>query len=234
MRISSNKKLIERNKKISQVVLYASLALLSLGFLWSVTNPGSSQATFAYVILIPAYILVQVSIFMANRWGRSPRPDEIIATSLKGLNNQYSLYNYTTSVPHVLIGPAGLWIIKPYHHAGTISYNQDKKRYDQKGGPGFVAKLFAQESLPNIERESKYILTDFQNYLKTNQIVCNIEPKIVNLFYSEKVDVRASNAPEVNLEVNKFKEFIRQTAKKVNLSDAAIQDLTQKMPAATE
>ena len=35
MRISNNNVLIQRNKKISQIVLYSALGLLTLSFLWS-------------------------------------------------------------------------------------------------------------------------------------------------------------------------------------------------------
>jgi FtsH-binding integral membrane protein len=87
MRISNNQKFIDRNKKISQIILYSALGLLVLGFVWSLKNTNVEQNLTAYYILIPAYLLVQVAISMANKWGRSPRPDEIIALSLKGLNN---------------------------------------------------------------------------------------------------------------------------------------------------
>ncbi len=234
MNVSSNSKLIERNKKISQIVLYSSLALLTLGFLWSFTNPNTSQATLSYFILIPAYILVQVSIYMANKWGRSPRPDEIIVNSLKGLNNQYYLFNYTTDVPHLLVGPAGIWIIKPYHHSGEISYNSDKKRYEQKGGPGFITKLFAQESLPNIERESKMYLADYQSYMQKNHLAIERSPQVVNLFFSEKAQINAKNAPELCIHADKFKEYLRQAAKKISLSDEEIKRILDQIPKSTD
>ena len=78
MKIVNNEILISRNKKISQIILYAALGLLVIGIIWSVSNPTSNQVTFSYIILIPAFILVQISIYMTNRWGRSPRPDEIL------------------------------------------------------------------------------------------------------------------------------------------------------------
>ena len=139
MKIYNNQKLIKKKKTISQVVLYFSMGLLTLGFLWSL-NDKNSNLSLAYLILIPAYLLVQVSIYLANKWGRSPRPDEIVAAALKGMNNQYVLYNYMTDLPHVLVGPAGVFLILTYYQSGVISYNPDKKRYEQKNGPKFFAK----------------------------------------------------------------------------------------------
>ena len=234
MKLSINQKLINRNQKISQIILYTSLALLVLGFIWSIKNPDSSDISISYMILIPAYILVQVSIRMANKWGRSPRPDEIVSSSLKGLNNQYTLYSYSTSVPHLLVGPAGLWIINPYHQSGEISYNPDKKRYQQKGGPGFMAKIFAQEGLPNIEGESNKLVKKFQKFVKSKDLSIEQEPQVVNIFFSEDVDLHAKNAPEILILASKFKDFIRQTAKKSNLSDEEIKRITDQLPAATD
>lgn len=234
MRISNNNGLIQRNKKISQIVLYSALGLLTLSFLWSLTNAQETSLSTSYLILIPSYVLVQVAIYMANRWGRSPRPDEIVVSSLKGLNNQYSLYNYSAGVSHLLISPAGIWIIKPYHQAGLITYNPDKKRYEQKGGGNFIIKLFAQEGIPNIERESEKALSDYHKYLNANNIDIDLEPKIVNLFYSDKAEIRANSAPNLTLPAGKFKEHLRKMAKKENIPDPVLKKITDQLPEPTE
>jgi hypothetical protein len=231
MKLSNNRPLIERNKKISQIVLYSSLILLVIGLIWSFTGAEKTQYTVAYLVLIPAYILVQVSIYLANRWGRTPRPDQIIESSLKGLNDQYTLYNYSTGVQHLLVGPAGVWIIKPYYHYGKISYDSNKNRYVQKGGANFIAKLFGQESIPDIERESKIELKDFEAYLKKNKIQIPLKPKIVNIFYSEKAEVNSKNSPEVTLTSDKLKDFIRSQTKSNTIKDELINQIREKLPA---
>ena len=230
MRISNNTRLIQRNKKFSQIILYASLAVLLIGLAWSFTGADMSQYTTAYLILIPAYILVQVSIYMANRWGRSPRPDEIIEQSLKGLNDQYTLYNYNTGVPHLLIGPAGVWIIKPYHQYGLITYNPEKKRYEQKGGANFIAKLFGQEGLTNLEKDSKIILKDFYKYRNANEIDFGVDPKIINFFFSDKADVDAKLAPEITIHSDKLKDVIRNQAKINPLKNDLINQIRDQLP----
>ncbi len=230
MKISNNNKLIQRNKKISQIVLYTALAMLVVGLIWSFSGANITQYTMAYIILIPAYILVQISIYLANKWGRSPRPDEIIGLSLKGLNDQYTLYNYNSGVPHLLVGPAGLWIIKPYHQSGQITFNTDKNRYEQTGGANFIAKLFGQEGLTNIERESKIALRDFDLFNKKMSIDIDIKPKVVNVFYSEKADVLAKNAPEATIHSDKLKDLIRSQAKLSPLKDEKINLIRTQLP----
>lgn len=229
MKISNNTQLINRNKKISQAVLYLSLALLVLGLVWSLTSQDVTQTQFSYLILIPAYILVQVSIFMANRWGRTPRPDEIIAQSLKGLPDQYTLYNYNAGVPHLLVGPAGLWIIKPYYHSGEITFDDKKGKFTQKGGPFIISKLFAQESLPDILHDTRVAKRQFGTFLEKNQSRLTIEPRVVNIFYSEKADIMARNAPEPTMSSEKFKDFIRGQAKQNPLPNETIKEITSQL-----
>lgn len=230
MKISSNEQLIHRNKKISQGVLYFSLAFLLIGLFWSLTNPDISQYQFSYAILIPAYILVQVSIFLSFKWGRSPRPDEIVSQSLKGLPDQFILYNYKAGVPHLLVGPAGLWIIKPYYHSGEITYDQVKKKYKQKGGPFILSKLFAQESLPDISRDSAYLIRQFDRFISKNNLHIGETPNIVNIFYSEKANLHVQNAPEPTMPSGRLKEFIRGKAKQKPLSNEEISNIVRQLP----
>lgn len=233
MKLSINNELISRNKKISQFVLYAALALMVLGFIWSLQNPETDQFIFAYLILIPAYFLVQINIQLANKWGRSPRPDEVVAASLKGLNNDYTLYIYTIDTPHLLVGPAGVWIINPYHQSGDIVYDIEKKRYKQENGPGLIARLFAQESLPNISSEVKRSLKRFKNYNTKNNINIDLEPQVINLFFAEDVSIKTKNSPDLLLPAGKIKDYIRQTAKKMNIKKEEIKKITDQLPDAT-
>ena len=230
MKISLNKKLIERNKKIAQTTLYVSLGLLIIGFIWTLRNTEPSKSLIGYLILIPAFLLVQVSIYMANRWGKSPRPDEVVVSALKGLDNQYTLYNYTTGVPHLLVGPIGVWIINPYNHEGEISYNLDKKRYQQKGGSNIIAKYFAQEGLPNITKDVISLKKDHKKYFDKYSILVDEEPIIVNLFYSDNVILVKNDAPEINLKPKKLKVFIRKFAKEAKIPIEKVDELRNKLP----
>jgi hypothetical protein len=167
---------------------------------------------------------------MANRWGKSPRPDEIVVQSLKGLDDRYTLYNFTTGVPHLLVGPIGTWIINPYHHKGEISYNPKKNQYLQKGGPNFIEKYFAQEGLPNITREVFSLKRDLKIYFDKNSIQIDEEPVVINLFYSDDIILLTNNAPEINLKKNKLKVLIRKQAKNTKIPPETIEKLRSHLP----
>ncbi len=167
----------------------------------------------SFLALLIGFILSQVGIYYGSHWGRSPRPDESITTALKGLDNKYSLYHYTSPVSHLLIGPAGVWILSPYFQKGTITYNENKKRWQQKGG-NFYMKLFAQEGLGRPDVEIKHLKEDLLNYLKKNLPEAALpEIHTVLVFINDEAHIDADNAPTPTLHVKKLKDFIRRQAK---------------------
>ncbi len=86
---------------------------------------------YSFIAMLLGLVLSQIGVYFANRWGKSPRIDERITLGLKGLDDRYSLYHYVTAVPHLLIGPAGIWVLSPHYQAGTITF--EKNRYRQQG-----------------------------------------------------------------------------------------------------
>src|SRR5512141_3211894 len=130
MKIVSNPKKINRNYKIG---LYTSLA--SLIFLFAAVGLTltfrADFTTYSFVAMLVGLILSQVGVYFANRWGKPPRVDERISQGLKGLDDRYVLYNYTSPVPYLLVGPAGVWVLTAMYQGGQISY--EKNRYQQQG-----------------------------------------------------------------------------------------------------
>ena len=230
MRISENHKLIKRNKTIAQYTLYVSLALLAFGFIWSIRNTDPEKTLTGWLILLPSYFLVQISIYMANKWGKSPRPDEIVIQSLKGLNDDYTLCNYTTPVPHLLVGPQGVWILNPYHQKGVISYNTDKNKYQQKGGSSVLGKYFGQEGLPNISREVQGLIKDMHLFFKTMKAEISFQPLVVNVFYSDNVELDGNNFPTPCIRANKLKSYVRKESKIQMLSPEELRKIREKLP----
>ncbi|HAF61624.1 MAG TPA: hypothetical protein DCK95_04790 [Anaerolineaceae bacterium] len=230
MKIIRNDKLITRNAKISQYILYAALICLVVGIYITFTNNTAEDIGTAYLFLIPSYILVQISITMGNRWSRSPRPDEVVTQSLKGLDNQFTLYIYTTAIPHLLVGPAGVWIIKTYHQSGKIYLDEKKNVLKQKGGGSFITKIFANEGIGNIDRESEVIKAKLNTYFEKQGVTPLPEVNIVNVFISEDVVLDASKYHEVLLTSEKLKDFIRKTAKNTNFPVEEVEKITAQLP----
>jgi hypothetical protein len=223
MKIYTNEKLINRNRRIGQVTTISSLAVLALGLFLSFQ--GSSQLiTYSFLALILGFILSQVGIYMGNRFGRRPRLDESIDAALKGLDDKYSLIHYGTPVSHLLLGPAGIWVVLPYPQSGTITYQ--KNRWRQKGG-NFYLKLFAQEGLGRPDLEVASNTADLERFLEKTSPEAEFPPiQTVLVFTNEKVTIDVEDAPTPTLPIKKLKDFIRKTAKETPASMDKINAVT--------
>lgn len=228
MKIIQNEKLIKNRNTAGQVITISSLVVLGLGLYLSFQDNLISLALLA---LIVGFILSQIGIFMGNRWGKSPRPDEVISASLKGLDDKYSLYHYMTGIPHLLIGPVGVWNIIPYQQGGTIIFDQKKNRWKQKGGNVYL-KLFAQESLGRPDLDVNAYLSDLNKYLKkaAPDSLGEIKPQTLLLFTNEKVILQVEDTQQPAIKPEKMKDFFRRIAKSDAVDMKLIDELRSHLP----
>ncbi len=230
MNIVRNEKLIRRNARIGQFTSLAALAILGAGMYISFTQP--EQFNLALLALLLGFILSQVGIYYGNRWGRSPRPDELLDQALKGLPREYTLYHYTTPTAHLLVGPAGIWVLLPYPQRGTVVYR--KNRWRLKGG-GFLQtymRLFGQEGLgrPDLEAgaETERLRRHLARILPEEALP---EIRAALVFTHPQIEIQADDAPLPTLPLKKLKEFIRRQARENPLRKSTLEDLLAALPA---
>jgi hypothetical protein len=211
MKVIANEKLIKRYGALGKYLNIGALVVLFAGM--AITYLRSDLFYLALIALLAGFILSQVSVFFINRWGRSPRIDQQITNSLKGLANDYSLYHYTTPVSHLLVGPVGVWVILPYYQRGTITY--EKNRWKQRGGGFGLAylKVFAQEGIGRPDLDAQSDLEKITKYL--GKQLGGESPKVspVIVFTDKRAELQVENAPIPTLTAEKFKDFIRRQAK---------------------
>ncbi len=213
MNIISNERLIKRNQRIAQITGLAGLAVLFIGMYVLFRSP--EQFTIIWGTIIAGFILSQVGIYFTNRYGRSPRPDQKLDAALKGLNDTYTIYHYRTPTAHLLIGPAGVWVMMPRYQRGTITYS--KGRFRQKGGGIMLnyLKIFGQEGIGRPELEAESEKEAIIKYFK--KLMPDQEPPPVDavlLFTDERAVLEnVEEAPVATMDVKKIKEFRRKTAK---------------------
>ena len=217
MNIIKNEKLIKRNSKIGQYTSLGALVVLGVGMYISFTRP--ELFVWAVGALLLGFTLTQVGMYFGNRWGRSPRPDEKLDSGLKGLHKDFSIYHWATPVAHLLVGPAGVWVLIPYHQRGQVSYR--KNRWKMSGG-GFLQnymRLFGQEGLgrPDLEAEAEInsIHKLFAKELDEDEIPA-INAALV--FTTDGVEIEADEAPMPALPLKKLKDFMRNKAKEKPIS----------------
>mgnify|MGYP000955513052 FL=1 len=188
------------------------------------------QAFISFGALIVGFILSQFGIYFGNRFGRRPRTDERITAALKGLTKDYTLYHYLAPVNHLLVGPAGVWILEPYHQRGTITY--EKNRWRQKGGGlmlGYL-KIFAQEGLGRPDLEVQADLDSMRDALKKS-LGDDLPPLNASLlFYDPRADIQADEAPHPTLKIDQLKDFLRKHAKENPFPPEQVKRITDLLP----
>ena len=224
MNIISNERLIRRNSRIGLAATFGGLIVLGAGMFISFRYP--EYVAYSLIALLVGFILSQVGIFYSNRWGKSPRPDEVLSQALKGLDGKYSLYNFSSPVSHLLIGPAGVWILLPHHQRGTISFS--KGRWVQKGGNWYL-KIFAQEGLgrPDVEvaGEVQTLRKFFLQHFEEEKIP-QINAALVFINPRAEIDIaEEASPPAETLQVSKLKEYVRKASKAKSLSPERIEEI---------
>lgn len=230
MKIVKNETLIQRNGKIGQWMSFAALGVLGLGMYISFTMP--ELFIWSLVCLAVGFLMTQIGMYLGIRYGRSPRPDEKLDSALKGLHSEFAIYHYSTPVSHFLVGPAGAWVILPYHQRGKIFFH--KNRWRMSGG-GFLQaymRIFGQEGLgrPDIEAENE--VRAMQKYLAKRMGAADVpEIKPILVFTSPNVEVEAGESPIPAMKLKQLKEFMRQRAKNRVLTSGQIAAINEALGA---
>jgi hypothetical protein len=230
MKIVTNTKLIKRNAKIGQFSSIGALVILGIGLYISFTQ----QSLYIYSLgaLLLGFLLSQVGMYYGNRWGRSPRPDELIDKGLKGLGREFTVYHYVTAAAHLLVGPAGVWTILPYYQSGVVVY--EKKRWKSKGG-GFLQsylRLFGQENMGRPEIESDTEIESTKRYLTRLLPEGSEIPAIKSLllFTSPRVELKVEGAPLPAITPKDLKDFMREKSKEEPIGELVLDKLLSVLP----
>jgi hypothetical protein len=230
MRIVKNEKLIKRNGRIGQATSLAALAVLGIGMYISLQR----QELFAYALgaLVLGFALTQVGMSYSTRYGRSPRPDEQLDAALKGLPGDTSIYHYTTPAPHLLVGPAGVWILQTYHQRGTLKYARNRWRLSGGGFMQAYMSIFGQEGIGRPEVDIANEMNALKKYLAKHMDESQI-PEIQSalVFTNEDADVSQAEGPMPAIKSKQLKDFMRQKNKERALPQLALQQVQSALDA---
>src|SRR5690606_30571474 len=97
---------IARYRKISQYTSFLGLGILVGGLVLGFVDP--ERYFFLQVLALPiGWLLSQVGLYLARRYLRRPRPDEVLDEELGKVARRGRMYHYVLPAPHVLLMPAG-------------------------------------------------------------------------------------------------------------------------------
>lgn len=221
MNIQINETLIKRNARIGQITMLSGLLVLAGGMYVSFRMP--TQVPLSLGALMVGFILSQVGIYFSNRWGRRPRPDELLNQALKGLDKNHTIFHYRKLASHLLVGPTGIWVLLPYYQRGKITYQNG--RWRQRGGNVLLAylKLFAQEGIgrPDLEMaaETGAVRKFLKEIFPEDEKIPEVQAALVFTNPSVEIDIPEDiNTPAETVTLSKLKDVIRKKAKGNSLS----------------
>ncbi len=209
MKIVKNDKLIKRNSRIGQWTSISALIVLAGGMYLTFQQPQLYLVSLG--ALVVGFLLTQIGISFSNRWGRSPRPDEQLDAALKGLPGETAIYHYVTPVAHLLVGPAGIWILHPYHQRGVLTYTKNRWRISKGGFMQWYMSVFGQDALGRPDLEVQSEIDSLKRYLDKNTEGLEL-PQIqaALVFTNEQIEIDGSEAPQPVLKLKQINDFFRQ------------------------
>ncbi len=229
MRLITNEKLIKRNATLGKYTVIGGLAILVGGLIvsFSKQNDPDWQLVPFYTLLV-GFLLSNVGTYYFNRYVREPRADQALEAALKGSDDRYYFYNYRLPASHVLVCPAGIYVLVPKFQAGKVEW--DGKRWKHHGASLFRS-IFGQEGLGNPNSEVASEIATLSKFLakKVGGELTPVQGIIV--FYSPQAQVEAKNAPIPAMHVKQLKEYLRKLPKGPSLNNQQITKLNEAIGA---
>jgi hypothetical protein len=219
MRIITNETLYKRNARVALAGNLIGMFLLVA----SVYVLFYDSANFGryLLFLLGGALFTQVGVYF-NRWNK--RPDRALGKALKSLDDNYTLYNYTSPASHLLAGPSGLWILLPRNTRGLITY--DAKRRKWKASKVALLKRLGQEGIGNPLAEASAEADALDRWLAKHWKGEPVPVSAALVFVEDEAEVQVGDAALPTASVKKLKQVvIKPQGKQGNLPRERVRQL---------
>ena len=179
-----NEPRLKRNKLISHIGSIGGLLLLLVGVLLSLFF--EKLASLAGILMIVGLAVSFFGIYVANRWVKNPRPEEVIDKELKGFTDKYRIYHYPNlPYDHILLSPVGATIIHSINLEGEFYYKEGK--WKERINMGRALRYIVEEHLGDPIRDAQECAGNLANHLREvtgtnvpiNYLVLFIHPRAI-------------------------------------------------------
>ncbi len=231
MQIYTNQKYIQRRATIGKWTTGVALVVLLAGSIISFMS-NTSLLPLALACLLLGFVGANVGSFYMRRFVRTPRPDEVIASSLKGLDDRYEFFAWHLPAPNVLLSPAGLFVFVTRDQEGKITVT--KNNWKQPFNLIRVFTAFSQESLGNPAREALEEAERVKQWIKQNQPDLEVEPQPMVVFVTNKAELTLNDPGMPIVFAKDLKDFMRKQAqdKSGRLAEPVRKQLSQMFTSA--
>ena len=176
----------------------------------------------AFGLMLAGGLFSQLGTAVHNRFGRSPRIDEVLDDSLKGLGDNYTMFHYYLSANHALFTPAGVFALIPRDEKGEVRYESDQ--WILKLGKRRFGR--SQKPLKDLERNAARDTKALKRALTKKLPHCSempVNPLLV--FIADEATLNLDGAPIAAVHRKKLKSYLRRLERQKSYSAEEIQQL---------
>ena len=230
MRIVTNKRLVDRNKKISTYLFFGTFAVLIAGFVFINQSIFTGEAPPLWIVLAQALVLpvafglTLASVRMTNLWARQPRPEAAIPEGLKGLSTKSTLYNYLHfPARHVLICPQGIFAIVTRWHDSSFSVENDQWTSHQKIWSR-IASAIRFDGIGNPHRDAEKAVAKVKEFLTPIAPDVDVKPLIVFVEPDVQLNIKSTSIPVLYADPKRepsLKSYLRDLNREQSGDDAS-------------
>ena len=232
MRVTTNPKLIRRRSRLGMMASFGGIAVLAVGMFASFRQQYMWVSLAALVV---GFLLAQFGSYNLRRYGRSPRPDQVLEAGMKGFDDRYRLYAWTLPVPFALLSPQGIYTFTTRDQIGQVSVTGSTWR--TKFSLGRVLTIFGQEGLGNPTVDAQAQASKLSEWIKGKlpDMAAEVRPIIVFIDPRAKLQVDEPTVPVLDTEG--IKKWLRGGGKGQYLKNAdykALEELFDAQAAAAQ
>jgi hypothetical protein len=199
---------IARLKKVSQYLSLIGMFALIAGMILAFVGDLQSVFFWQLLALLVGWLFSQVGIYLAHRYTRRPRPDEVLDEAFRKVARNGRMYHYILPAPHILLLPTGIIVINAKYQTGKISVEGEK--WKQKGLG--LRRFFGQENLGNPTKEVDAMVQNVINFIHKEVPEAEEIPIAPMIVFTTKgldtLDLDKSDIPAMHY--TKVKGFMRQ------------------------
>lgn len=212
MRVTANTKLIRRRSRLGMTASLAGIAVLAAGMFASFGFREQAQLVWVPLVsLVIGFLLAQFGSYNLRRWGRSPRPDQVLEESMKGFDDRFHFYAWSLPAPYVLLSPQGVYTFVTRDQSGQITAKGSIWKTKFSLARSFL--FFSQEGLGNPTEEARVQAARLQEWLRNKlpDVQANVQPVIVFIDPRATLDITDPVVPV--LDAKNMKKWLRGSGK---------------------
>jgi hypothetical protein len=223
---------IVRFRKMAQWLSLIGFVALIAGLIMVLVVPDTQRIiVYQLMALFVGWVLSQFGTYLAHRYLRKPRPDEVLDETLKKQVRDGRIYHYVLPAPHVLLTRSGVIVIATKFQSGNISVKEGDKW--KQTGIGLRA-WFGQEGLGNPTHEAESMVKAMAGYINKHAPEIEELPIGALIVFTTKnikgLDLAESRIPAIHF--TKLKGFLKQLWSGKQLSKEEYETLRRAFDAA--